>query len=85
LNECILNSRFIYGDEKSHHHLKAIVVVPALPPDCMHNSRGVKYRKALLYSYFFTPLLLGTPSGGGAGTIMLALNLNEDALNNVNS
>jgi hypothetical protein len=61
---------------KSRYILKTIVAVPTPPRDGERNSRGVKkYRKvekSILYSYFFTPLLLCAPSGGGARTITMA-------------
>jgi hypothetical protein len=58
---------------QSLHNLEAIVIVPAPPPDGARTSTGVKrYRKALLNSYFFTPLLLWEPFGGSAETITMA-------------
>jgi hypothetical protein len=60
---------------KSRHILKTIEVVAAPPLDGERNIKGVKkYRKVeksivVLYSYFFTPLLLCAPSRGDAENI----------------
>jgi hypothetical protein len=53
--------------------IEAIVIVTAPLPDGAHNSRRVKkYEYNNAFPQFFTPLLLHPPSGGSAGTIMMA-------------